>query len=368
MSLPRCHACDREIARLTKPTAEEHCRVCAAPTCDLCAFTYGNYPELQRKICRPCAEAAGLHSAYGFDDAWAARLAFCHAEGNYALACATCGAERKLSDAVAIWKLCGRCGAPTCLACLDPFARDPLCKECQAGKLRVADLVPETGEGGAVPDVPIPVPPVAPAATAGPDPAADGRDAADAKLLAVLGRRIDRLAAPAGDGEKTKPVDFNALLTILQEGAEGFRKPPAKPVSPLDFDFGPVEREGVPAVPAVRNTPTSGALERHRRFGRNKDCPVCGTLPPPSDAGPLQMPPLFPCTLCGRTICQRCWLNRKTDTWNIFCCPTCMGDPRKVIVKGNPFRCWFEGSPPPPRGGINLCRQATEGLLGWLGL
>ncbi len=105
--------------------------------------------------------------------------------------------------------------------------------------------------------------------------------------------------------------------------------------------------------------------------GRGDLCTVCRIHPPPirtAEYGATRFPSTFPCTLCGKTICQRCKVNRKTATWNIFCCEDCLVDPRPVVVKSNPFRCWFEGSPPKERGGITLCKRATDGLRGLFGI
>lgn len=96
---------------------------------------------------------------------------------------------------------------------------------------------------------------------------------------------------------------------------------------------------------------------RIERLKPENNCQFCDGFDQRNRGGVYNpTPPLaqvFPCTLCGRRICDNCKENRRTNYMNIFCCRDCMQDPRTVIVRRNPFEAYFEGNQP-GRSGINL--------------
>lgn len=290
------------------------CRICDATVCAPCSIRYED-AGTRRTLCAACAKLAGLSTGYGLTDGWVTLLSLRFAEGDFTLSCEGCGEGRPFADAVAAWTLCAGCGGALCPACTDPLARQPLCAACADGEAREAETAPRQ-------DDPLSL---------------DG-------LLGLL----DPSPPPAPPGEDAPPA--RSPLDLAPDDAPPPPSPPRPGSVPNPF------RVTHPAHPARRNDPP---------------CIVCGSVPPPRATCSFQagsFPMVFPCTLCGRIICQNCKVNRKTGTWNVFCCPDCFADPRELIVRGNPFRCHFAGSPPPSRGGINLLGRARRGLGTLFGL
>jgi hypothetical protein len=73
-------------------------------------------------------------------------------------------------------------------------------------------------------------------------------------------------------------------------------------------------------------------------------CPFCNQPVRKVTFAGRTFPHMFPCTLCGTTICNSCRENRITEQKNVFCCEKCFVDPRRVLIKKFPFAAWFEGS------------------------
>lgn len=286
------------------------CSACDRTVCTGCSFEYSANGEggNPRAICRECAAAAGLATGHGLTDAWMSHYAICAHRGDFSLACDGCGGTKAFADAVGVWKNCAECGAVVCLACFDPLGANPRCPDCAA-------LAAETA----------------------------GMETADPEALDF-----------SGDAAKADDLDSPLDLSPLERAIDGFGEP-----------FAPTVR---PAPPLPVPTPPVHPSRRH-----DPPCIVCRTVPPPISCGGyggLAFPAVFPCTLCGRTICQGCKVNRKTGTWNVFCCPDCLKDPREVIVRANPFRARFAGTPTGPRGGIDLggsARRTLRNLFGLLG-